>query len=54
MQRGTLGRPTFSAPYDIKLLHRFVFAKLVAVRFIDRRDGSNVAISVGGSIAEGH
>lgn len=45
--RGTLNTPTLSNPYDIKLLHNFVFSKLIAVRFIDRRDGSTVAISTG-------
>lgn len=43
--RGTLGGPILSAPFDVKMLHNFVFAKLVAVRFVDRRDGSTVAIS---------
>jgi len=45
--RGTLGGPTLSKPYDIKVLHTYVFAKLVAVRFVDRRDGSTLAISSG-------
>ncbi|HEY6766757.1 MAG TPA: hypothetical protein VI386_18500 [Candidatus Sulfotelmatobacter sp.] len=45
--RGTLAGPTFTSPYDIKVLHKFVFAKLVAVRFVDRRDGTTVAISTG-------
>jgi hypothetical protein len=45
--RGSLSSPTLSAPYDIKLLHNYIFAKLIAVRFIDRRDGTTLAISTG-------
>jgi hypothetical protein len=52
--RGTLGGPTLSTPYDIKLLHNFIFAKLIAVRFIDRRDGSTIAISAGDRTVSGH
>jgi len=47
VERGTLGGPTLSKPYDIKLLHNYVFAKLIAVRFVDRRDGVTLAISSG-------
>jgi len=47
-QMGTIGEPTFDSPYSIKLVHQYVFGSLIAVRFIDRRDGSTVAISSGG------
>lgn len=45
--RGTLSGPTISSPYDIKLLHNYIFAKLIAVWFIDRRDATTFAISTG-------
>jgi hypothetical protein len=44
---GTLGGPTFQNPQDVRLLQHYVFAQLVAVRFVDRRNGKTYAISAG-------
>jgi hypothetical protein len=42
-----LGGPTFTNPQDVQLVQNYVFAKLVGVRFVDRRDGKTYAISTG-------
>ncbi len=44
---GTMGGPTFNNPQDVHLLQNYVFARLVAVHFVDRRDGKTYAISTG-------
>jgi len=41
------GGPTFTNPQDVQLVQNYVFAKLVGVRFVDRRDGKTYAISTG-------
>jgi len=46
-ETGNLGGPTFSNPQDVHLVQNYVFARLVAVRFVDRRDGKTYAISTG-------
>jgi hypothetical protein len=47
IETGNHSGPTFDIPIDIHLLQNYVFAKLVAVRFIDRRDGKTYAVSAG-------
>ncbi len=44
---GTIGGPTFSNPQDVNLVQNYVFARLVAIHFVDRRDGKTYAISTG-------
>ena len=40
--------PTFSHPHDVEFTHDYVFAKFIAIRLIDRRDGKIYATYVGG------
>lgn len=46
VERGTLGGPTLRSPYDIKLQHRYVYAEIAEVRFVDTRNGRVVASAV--------
>lgn len=46
VERGTLGLPTFTNPYDIKIEHRYVYAHIDRIRLIDRRSNTIVADTI--------
>jgi hypothetical protein len=43
VERGTMTAPTFSSPYTLKILHKYVFARITAIKLTDRRTGAVIA-----------